>query len=130
MKNEIRQNVLVIEEEESISRLLARMLEDTCDVYTAKSTRDAIPQLLDRRPSAIVIDFDLDRDGGLDDLKVVRAIGATIPIVMLSNAEHQGEIEKGQKLGVDAILSKPFAVVDARTAVKNCIRLASQYALN
>jgi len=107
-----RENVLVVDDEEDILRLVEYNLEK--HGYTAtcvSSGEDALREARLHTPDLLVLDLMLP---GVDGLEVCRLLKrnpktAQIPIVMLTAKGEEADIVAGLEMGADDYVTKPFS---------------------
>lgn len=104
--------VMVVEDEPVTNDLLCRLLERegfaSHGVEAGNSALDMAPAL---KPDAILLDLMLPDISGFDVCERLRRVGPLkrIPVVMLSALDDAASRQRGQELGADAFLTKPFA---------------------
>lgn len=116
--------ILVIDDEEGIRESLTSIFEDEGYlVLTASSGEEGIRLFEERLPDAVFLDVWLPEIDGIETLKRVRAIDATIPVVIISG---HGNIElavSATKNGAYDFLEKPLSldkvVIIARRALEH-----------
>ncbi len=104
--------VFVIEDEESISKLVCMYLEKSNikaePFYTAE---DALEKLNSGvTPDLLILDLNLPGMSGFDFLKKFREMfKATIPVMIVSARDADEDIISGLKYGADEFVTKPFS---------------------
>src|SRR4029079_10847064 len=96
--------VLVIDDEDLVRDVVARMIEDLG--YAAVTATDGAAGLaiIDRMPvDAVLVDLTMPRMGGADVVTALRARRPGLPIILCSGFDRDG-----RPLGADAYLPKPF----------------------
>jgi len=104
--------VLVVDDEEQVLQLVARLLEaEDHEVVTATHGEEALRQVESDRPDAIFLDIMMP---GVDGATVAQQLRekpdtAEIPIVFLTGLVDADEMRKrGPKIGGQFFLAKPF----------------------
>ena len=107
-----RSTILVVDDDEAIRSALATLLgRGGFTVRTASDGASALAAIRDERPDLVLLDAVLDESsantlGGLDVLRMLRAMEGFIPVIMLTSyAEWQVE-SLGQ--GAIAFVTKPW----------------------
>ncbi len=116
--------VLVIDDEESIQKLLAAALER--EGYRVVGARDATAGLLafERdRPDLVLLDVMLPDLSGREVCRRIRA-ASTVPIIMLSALDEEVDKVVGLELGADDYIAKPFGMRELRSRVRAALRRA------
>jgi DNA-binding NtrC family response regulator len=103
-KNEI----LFIDDEESIRLLAVRFLEDgNVSVSTLSDGNDAARIVKSRRPSLVFLDLKLPGKDGLQVLKEIKAAAPRLPVVMVSGHMNSAHAEEASRLGACDYVFKP-----------------------
>ncbi|HWE54598.1 MAG TPA: response regulator transcription factor [Acidimicrobiales bacterium] len=102
--------ILVVEDETAMARSLARGLQ--AEGYTVDVAGDGEEGLARARAEefdAVILDLMLPKLNGTDVVAELRAVGARVPVLMLT--AKQGEFDQTEALdsGADDFLSKPFS---------------------
>lgn len=121
--------VLVVEDEASIRRLLRTTLEaEGYLVLEAATAREAETLAGNRRVDLYLIDLGLpDRDGG----ELIRALRAwnRRPIIVLSARTHEAQKVAALDAGADDFVTKPFGVAELHARLRVALRHAAQTTL-
>ena len=104
--------VLVVEDESDTNQLLCRLLERegiVCHGVEEGSQALAVAQAM--RPSAILLDLMLPGMSGFEVYEQLRRTGSIkrIPCIVVTALDDEASRQRGQQLGADAYLTKPFA---------------------
>jgi DNA-binding response OmpR family regulator len=104
------QGVLVVEDDDSISKLLKIVLEQNGFLVNLVGTYEsAFSAIQDNEPSLILLDLGLPDGNGLDLLKWIRdEAGLSVPVVVLSAFRQDENVQKAFELGANDFMSKPF----------------------
>jgi DNA-binding response OmpR family regulator len=117
--------ILLVDDEESIQKLLAFPLErDGFRVVPAHDGEEALDRFAQERVDLVVLDVMLPR---LDGLEVCRKLRATssVPILMLTARDDELDKVLGLELGADDYMTKPFSVREFRSRVRALLRRAA-----
>jgi DNA-binding NtrC family response regulator len=124
--------VVIADDEEEIRALLTEYLQthgwETC---SATNGLEALLHVKHQRPSAVVLDLNMPRLGGIDALKRIRAFDPTIAVVIVSASVDDGVRRQAETLGVKAVLNKPvdlarlLAAIDGAAADSAHVRPAA-----
>jgi DNA-binding response OmpR family regulator len=104
--------ILVVEDDQDISDLLAHYLERAGhDVTRLSSGKDVMPQLRSAPADLVILDLMLPGMDGLLVCQAMRADAATsgIPIIMLTARGEEADRITGLELGADDYVTKPFS---------------------
>lgn len=116
--------VLVVDDSDVIRSLISVNLElEGFEVMTAVDGEDAIEKVIDLRPDVMTIDVKMPRLEGFDAVERLRADPRTagLKIAMVTACAQESDVARGEKVGVDAYVTKPF---DPATLVRTVRELA------
>ncbi|MDP9357632.1 MAG: response regulator transcription factor [Chloroflexota bacterium] len=118
-----RPRVLVVDDEENITFLVASALElagmETAAAFTG---RDALAQVSSWRPDAVVLDVMLPDLDGFTVLQRLRDQGHNLPVVFLTARNTTKDRVRGLSEGGDDYLVKPFEVAELVARVQLRLR--------
>jgi CheY-like chemotaxis protein len=103
--------VLVVDDSDVIRQLICVNLElEGFEVVTAVDGQDALDKVHEVRPDLITIDVKMPRLDGFDTVARLRADDRTraLKIVMVTACAQETDLKRGDRVGVDAYLTKPF----------------------
>lgn len=113
-----RHRILVIEDEEELSDLLAEIIGDMSHEVEQAATMGEALAILDRGPFCTILSDltlpDIDREQVVHTL---RAHGGNASIMLMSAIASQGLSRFGRQMGVDRVISKPFDLDDFENAM-------------
>jgi DNA-binding response OmpR family regulator len=116
-------NVLVIEDDKSISDLLEIHLKDLgCEVTKAYDGETGLKFALNESYQLIVLDLMLPKLDGLEICKQVRKNDIYTPVLMLTSKSEEFDKVLGLELGADDYLTKPFGIREFIARVKAIFR--------
>jgi len=103
--------VLVVEDESDTNGLLCRLLEKVG--YSCRGAEDgsrALTMAREMRPTAILLDLMLPDMSGFEILERLRCSGPlkAAPVVVVTALDDGAARQRGQQLGAEAYLTKPF----------------------
>ena len=103
--------VLVVDDSLTVRRASQRLLErHGYAVALARDGFEALQQLAERRPAALLLDIEMPRMDGFELLAALRADAGlhSLPVVMITSRIAGRHRERAQQLGVLGYLGKPF----------------------
>jgi len=116
-------NVLVVEDDKSISDLLKIHLTDlNCEVIQAYDGEDGLRHALNDQYDLIVLDLMLPKLDGLEICKEVRRKDIYTPVLMLTSKSEEFDKVLGLEVGADDYLTKPFGIREFIARVKAIFR--------
>lgn len=104
--------VMVIDDSKTIRRTAETLLQKTgCTVVTAEDGFDALSRIVKEKPDLIFIDVMMPRLDGYETCSIIRSNDAfsEIPVVMLSSKSSFCDKARGDVVGANAYLTKPFS---------------------
>jgi two-component system, OmpR family, response regulator RegX3 len=121
-----RPNILLIEDEESISEPLAAALER--EGFSAKvvaTAGDGLESVEKTPPDLVLLDVMLPDGDGRDVLRTIRA-RSRIPVVMLTARGEETDRIVGLELGADDYVSKPFSSGELVARIRAVLRRSAE----
>ena len=103
--------VLVVDDDDVIRQLITVNLElEGFDVVTAVDGQDALEKVKDAQPRVITLDVMMPRLDGWEAAARLRSDPETahIKVILLSARAQEADLQRGERIGVDAYLTKPF----------------------
>jgi CheY-like chemotaxis protein len=103
--------VLVVDDDDVIRQLITVNLElEGFDVFTAVDGQDALDKVKEARPHVVTLDVMMPRIDGWEAAARLRADPETshVKVILLSARAQEADIQRGERIGVDAYLTKPF----------------------
>ena len=116
------QNILIVEDEESISSFVKMYLErEGFNVHVSPTGADALATLRDHQVDLVTLDLMLPDMDGLDICRTVRAT-SNVPIIMLTARDEDIDKIVGLEVGADDYLTKPFNARELVARIKSILR--------
>lgn len=110
----MRQNcILIVEDEPNVAFFLKEGLEvlgQEYQVLVADSAEAALGLLEERVPDLLVTDLRLPGMNGLDLVWILQERGLTLPVLLITAYGSDLVETRAARLGISAILSKPFGL--------------------
>jgi DNA-binding response OmpR family regulator len=121
--SDLSERILVVEDEESIARILVDALESRGYRVTWLDRGDTAALHLTGSPDDLVLlDVMLPGCSGFDLLRQMRRQGNQTPVIMLTAKGTEPDRVLGFELGVDDYVTKPFSVLELLGRVKAVLR--------
>lgn len=117
--------VLVVDDEPQIRRALATNLKARdYEVDLAATGEEALSLAAERHPDVVILDIGLP---GIDGIEVVRGLRGwtTVPIIMLSVREDEGDKVAALDAGADDYVTKPFGMNELLARLRAAVRRTS-----
>ncbi len=103
--------IMVVDDSVTVRKVTSRFLErEGYEVLTAKDGADALLQLQDHVPDAMLLDIEMPRMDGFEVAKNIRSSSRLkdIPIIMITSRTGDKHRERALSLGVDKYMGKPY----------------------
>ncbi len=118
----IPKNILVIDDEIQIRRLLKIGLEDSgYSVFEAEDGKKGVQELINHKPSIVLLDLGLPDEDGLSVLKKIREF-SDVPVIILSVRSSEKDIISALDSGANDYITKPFNVGELLARIRASLR--------
>src|SRR5918992_3437142 len=115
--------ILIIEDEEKMARMLARVLrEEGYVAETAGDGRTGLGRALDDSFDLLIVDWMLPERSGVQIVRGLRAAEVGTPVLMLTARDQLEDRVKGLDAGANDYLPKPFALPELLARVRALTR--------
>jgi CheY-like chemotaxis protein len=122
----MKRNALIVDDQPDIRKLILMTMEsEEFELHEADNGVDALRIAQNLRPSVILLDVMMP--GGLDGYQVCEKIKtdaqlkATTKVILLTARGQRTDIERGQAVGCDAYLIKPFSPIELLDTVDRLV---------
>ncbi len=117
--------IMLVDDEESIQRLLAYPLErEGYRVVQARDGEEALRRFGEQSVDLVLLDLMLPKLDGLEVCRRLRTTSA-VPIIMLTARDDEVDKVLGLELGADDYITKPFSIRELRSRIRAVLRRAS-----
>ena len=118
----IREKILVVEDEKSIAHFISSVLSaNGYEAMQARSGSEALSMISSHCPDLIILDLGLPDMDGLDILRKLRE-WSSLPVVVVSARSYEKDKVQALDLGADDYLTKPFGTDELLARVRTAIR--------
>jgi CheY-like chemotaxis protein len=103
--------VLVVDDDDVIRQLICVNLElEGFEVFTAVDGNDCLTKARELQPDVVTLDVMMPQIDGWEAAARLRADPRTsaVKVVLLSARAQDSDLRRGDRIGVDAYLTKPF----------------------
>jgi len=117
-------SVLIADDDPSISRALRFLMQsEGHEVRTVSDGEQALAAIRSQPPDLVLLDVMMPRGNGYEVCRTLRAnpFYDEVRIVMLTAKGGEADQRVGLELGADAYISKPFAIGDVVSCVKDVL---------
>jgi DNA-binding response OmpR family regulator len=107
----IRKNILIVEDEESLLKLVSIVLTSNgYEVEGAMNGQSALESVANFKPNLVLLDIMLPEIDGFEVCQRIKDNPATkdIPVIMLTAKKSREDMARGEQVGADWYITKPF----------------------
>ncbi|WP_210470636.1 response regulator transcription factor [Sporosarcina sp. 6E9] len=121
----MKERILIIEDEESIARVLQLELEfEGYEIDVAYTGPDGLIKYREQHWNLILLDLMLPGLNGLDVLKRIRATEANTPVILLTAKDDVEDKVAGLDLGANDYVTKPFEIEELLARIRTALRFS------
>ena len=114
--------ILVIDDERQIRRLIARILTDAGHiVHQANDGREGIQLFHQVHPALVITDIFMPEMEGIELIRELHREAPTIPILAISGSSREVYLRAATGLGATATLAKPFGADELLSVVESLL---------
>jgi len=119
--------ILIIEDEQSILKLLSYNLEqEGYDVEFSMDGQEGLDMALENTYDMILLDLMLPSRDGMDICRTIRQEKIEVPIIMLTAKDTEIDKILGLEIGADDYITKPFSPREVVARIKAILRRYKQ----
>jgi DNA-binding response OmpR family regulator len=119
----VGKNILLVEDDEKISKLVKELLEeDSHNVTQSFDGDDGYSKIIEKKYDLILLDIMLPKLNGYKVCRQVRSAGITTPILMLTAKSGEYDLEEGLDTGANDYLKKPFSSIELKARIRALLR--------
>lgn len=127
MLNNIKQSILILEDDEDLSDGIRMSLEDPGFCFTCcKTISEAKEALALDKFNLLILDISLPDGSGLDFCKEIRKT-SRVPVVLLTAKDMELDIVTGLECGADDYITKPFSLMVLRARIRALLRRSGNF---
>lgn len=117
--------ILLIEDEKQMRRFLRVALQsEKYGVLEAETAADGLSQAATRNPDVMLLDLGLPDMDGLEMIRKLRE-WSTVPVIVISAREQEGDKIQALDGGADDYLTKPFGAGELLARIRAALRRAA-----
>jgi len=113
----MRHRILVVENDRGVREVVALALGETYDVEEAATGAEALGVVRREPFAAVVLDYRLPDQTGLEVLSQIKTTQPGLPVVMITGFGSEGVCASALKLGIRDYFPKPLSVFDLRRSL-------------
>ena len=115
--------ILFVEDEPSLQKAISELLtQEGFEIFSAIDGEEGLEMAKKEKPNLILLDLILPKKDGFEVLKELKADSELkdIPVIVLTNLEGMGNVEKALELGATTYLVKAnYELEDVVTKIKD-----------
>src|SRR3989344_813082 len=119
--------IVLVEDDPFLAEIYVLRLErEGFKVIHARSGEEGLKNVLETKPSLVLLDLVLPKMDGFSVLKELKAnaVTRTIPVVILTNLGEESDMEKGKKLGAaDYVIKAHLTPSEVAKKVKQILNI-------
>lgn len=113
--------ILLVEDNEAISKGLIYFLKDAYEVYSTKSNKEAIKIINRVKMDLIILDVTLPDGDGFEICKYIKSKSDT-PVIFLTAKDEEDDVVLGFDLGAEDYVIKPFRNRELLARIEKILR--------
>ncbi len=118
-------NLVVVDDNPEVLKLMKLLLEDEFDLHLASSGEEALTLIRDKMPDVVISDVMMP---GMDGHALTRRIKTDessehIPVILVTARSGAEMLNEGIEAGADDYLPKPFDSVELKARIRNLLRM-------
>ncbi len=120
----MKQNILIIEDEENIARAQELILSAKYSTSIAKDGAEGLNKARKLKPDLIILDLMLPKVNGIEICRRIRADSelADTKVVMVTAKNQSADELKGMDIGADDYIMKPFEAEELMHVVSQVLK--------
>ncbi|OLE17856.1 MAG: hypothetical protein AUI36_36205 [Cyanobacteria bacterium 13_1_40CM_2_61_4] len=122
----MKPSVLIVDDDQSFRTYVTLLLRGREYPVEALENGDQLIARLKSAeiPSVILLDVLLPDSDGIEVIRKIKAMGVSVPVIMLSGVGHVRTVVEAMKLGASDFLMKPFDDSTLERAINNAVELS------
>ena len=116
-----KHNILVVDDEKNILKVVSMTLKSLYDVDTARSAEEAIEKFNQHAYELVITDLKLPGKSGLDLLEYIRSRDSNMPVIMITAFGTIENAINAMKKGAFNYLTKPVNPDELQTVIREAI---------
>lgn len=122
LRSGIMASVVIVEDEQRIRELMARVMADQgYHVETTSTAMDGLQAVVKTNPDLVILDMGLPDLDGSELLKMIRAV-SRVPVIVATARGEDRDIIRTLDAGADDYLVKPFSIEQLEARVRAVLR--------
>ncbi len=123
--SEIRNRILVVDDDPQVLSGLEALLSDAWDVRTAATGKEALVAFAEFSPDVVLLDVLLPDFSGIDLLHQFKMYSEAAAVIMMSGIGNLDRVIESMKLGAETFLQKPFDYDTLTLTLQQAMRMVA-----
>ena len=120
---DLRNRILIVDDDSRIAAGLAALLSDDWDVQTAETGKESLVTFGEFSPDVVLLDVQLPDFSGIDLLHQFKMYSETTAVIMMSGVGNLDRVIESMRLGAETFLQKPFDFATLQAALAQVSRM-------
>lgn len=114
--------VMIVDDSPTVRRVMQGiLLREGYDVVQASDGMDALLQMASGLPAIMLVDLEMPRMDGFELIRKVRALSATMPIIVITTRTAGKHRKKALSLGANVCFGKPFQEAELLETIRRLL---------
>ncbi|MFO7957849.1 MAG: sigma-54 dependent transcriptional regulator [Candidatus Brocadiia bacterium] len=114
-------SILIVDDKESMLKMLSHLLKEEYDVQTFSSARDALKELRDEPADLLLTDIRMPGTDGMDLLRTVKEESPDTEVMLMTAFATVEQAVEAVKAGAYNYLTKPFEPDELKIAIEKAL---------
>jgi CheY-like chemotaxis protein len=121
----VGKNILVVDDEQDIARLISVVLADIgeLNILFAQDGKEALSAIRNNKVDLVLLDVLLPKLDGYDVCRIIKSdpLINNVKVLMISGIGHDSNLLTARQVGADGYLSKPFNSINLIEKVRELL---------
>ena len=120
-----RPGIVMADDDAAVTDLLKVTLGVYVECRIVRNGPAALQAVREFLPNALILDVNMPLLNGFEVLRTIRADPGLkrLPVIMLTSSDRMGDVQRGQALGADDYVVKPFGINDFLQRLRRTVNL-------
>lgn len=120
--------VLVVDSDDFVRNVISKVLQTHlgCEVFSARSGREAITEALTGAYDAAVIELILPHTSGIEAIRAIKEMMPAFPIIAMTSEQVKGREELLKSIGVRRVFYKPVRMSSLIVELKGIVETGGE----
>ena len=115
--------ILIVDDQQGIRLLLKEVFKNEgYETFLASNGAEAVQHIENSSLDCVLLDMKIPGMNGLEILKHIKELFATLPVVMMTGNSDMDLIRNAKELGASHFFTKPFDIFEVRNTINNLLK--------